>query len=168
MFNTSEIVAGATVDGDDGDSTHHKRSDRNYMDRNSGTPSSSNQDGNPLLPLPPQNAWIKGRNKESQVSKSQNPYNMIPPRALPEPRGDTIKDVRFGDGGQMVPIVPSRELDLDVEDLDIPWSDLVLKERIGAGNLSMLIMIILLNVDFCVVDVMPVSQLLFISLYSLN
>ncbi|KAF2289763.1 hypothetical protein GH714_038523 [Hevea brasiliensis] len=36
--------------------------------------------------------------------------------------------------GQLVSSKTSNELSLDVEDLDIPWSDLVLKERIGAGS----------------------------------
>ncbi|XP_027066037.1 serine/threonine-protein kinase CTR1 [Coffea arabica] len=135
---------GATVE-DDGDSTYHKQSDRNYMDRNSGTPSSSNQDEI-------QNPWIKGRLKESQVSKFPNAYNIMgstnmalsaqhipsfghrPPRALPGPRMDAIKDPRFVDRGQLVPMATSGELNLDVEDLNIPWSDLVLKERIGAGS----------------------------------
>ncbi|KAL3536156.1 hypothetical protein ACH5RR_004617 [Cinchona calisaya] len=142
---------GATAD-DDGDSSYHKRTDKNYMDRNSGVPSSGNQHEIPLLPLPPQNAWIKGHNKASQVYKLPNPYNImgstnkalavqhVPPvgrmmsRALPEPRMDSIKDRRFVEGGQLVPVAPSGELILDVEDLDIAWSDLVLKERIGAGS----------------------------------
>ncbi|KAL3532046.1 hypothetical protein ACH5RR_005567 [Cinchona calisaya] len=140
-----DCSTGATVGGDDGDSAYQKPSDGSYMDRNSCTASPSNQDEMPVLPLPPQNARIKGHNEESQVSKPHNPYNIMgtsnighrdnrPPRALLEPRVDTIRDVRFGDGGQLVPIVPGRELDLDVEDLDIPWSDLVLKEKIGAGS----------------------------------
>lgn len=45
-----------------------------------------------------------------------------------DPRLDTGEDQRFREGR------PNCELTLDVEDLNIPWSDLVLKERIGAGN----------------------------------
>ncbi|XP_052172673.1 serine/threonine-protein kinase CTR1-like [Diospyros lotus] len=41
---------------------------------------------------------------------------------------------RFAKEGQIVPARPTEGLSLDVEDLDIPWSDLVLKERIGAGS----------------------------------
>ncbi|KAK9921163.1 hypothetical protein M0R45_029686 [Rubus argutus] len=47
---------------------------------------------------------------------------------------DTSKDSRFGEGVQQVPSKPSNELTLNVGDLDIPWSDLVLKEKIGAGS----------------------------------
>ncbi|KAI7996972.1 hypothetical protein LOK49_LG10G02222 [Camellia lanceoleosa] len=49
-----------------------------------------------------------------------------------DPRGDA-KDLRFVEGCQMVPRQPSKKLSLVVEDLDIPWSDLVLKKRIGSG-----------------------------------
>lgn len=154
------------------------------MDRNSGTPSSSNQDEISLLPLQPQNAGIKGHNKDLQVSKLPNPHNIMgsanmalavqhvppighrPPRALPEPRMDTVKDPRFVERCQVVPLATSRELHLDVEDLDIPWSDLVLKERIGAGNSFMLIKVTLLNVDICIREVMPVSKSLSRCLFS--
>ncbi|KAG6744133.1 hypothetical protein POTOM_052843 [Populus tomentosa] len=40
----------------------------------------------------------------------------------------------ISEGSQLVSGKTSDELSLDVEDLDIPWSDLVLKERIGAGS----------------------------------
>lgn len=35
---------------------------------------------------------------------------------------------------QPVPNRSNRELGLDGDDMDIPWSDLNIKERIGAGN----------------------------------
>lgn len=56
-----------------------------------------------------------------------------PVLALANQRVDTSKISRFSEGGQLVSNKTSNELSLDVEDLDIPWSDLVLKERIGAG-----------------------------------
>ena len=59
-----------------------------------------------------------------QDSSSQN---TIPPRTKDPPVG-------HGEGGQVAPSKPSNKIPLDVEDLDIPWSDLILKERIGAGN----------------------------------
>lgn len=52
---------------------------------------------------------------------------------LPDPRGNANKDVRFGEGGLLFQSKSSAELAYDVEDLKIPWGDLVLKERIGAG-----------------------------------
>ncbi|KAI4300418.1 hypothetical protein L6164_033801 [Bauhinia variegata] len=47
---------------------------------------------------------------------------------------DIIEGRRFTEGSQLVPSKPNRDLGLDMEDLDIPWSDLVLKERIGSGS----------------------------------
>lgn len=46
---------------------------------------------------------------------------------------DSVNSTMFLEGSQLLPSKPSKELGLDVEDLDIPWSHLVLKERIGAG-----------------------------------
>ena len=46
---------------------------------------------------------------------------------------ECVKNSRFGDGGHLVTSMPSHEFGLDVEDLNIPWNDLVIKERIGAG-----------------------------------
>ncbi|KAM2878207.1 hypothetical protein FF1_013830 [Malus domestica] len=60
---------------------------------------------------------------------------------IPETRGhrdgpkvDTITDSRFVEGVRLVPSKPSKELALNVGNLDIPWSDLVIKEKIGAGS----------------------------------
>ncbi|KAH9674828.1 serine/threonine-protein kinase CTR1 [Citrus sinensis] len=49
-------------------------------------------------------------------------------------RVDASKDLRFSESGQLVPGKPSKEFTFDVDDLDIPWNDLVLKEKIGAGS----------------------------------
>lgn len=54
-------------------------------------------------------------------------------------RADTVKDTRFlGGGGHVISSIPSEELALDVEEFNIPWNDLVLREKIGAGNLCLL------------------------------
>ncbi|XP_050122678.1 serine/threonine-protein kinase CTR1-like isoform X4 [Malus sylvestris] len=50
------------------------------------------------------------------------------------PKVDTITDSRFVEGVRLVPSKPSKELALNVGNLDIPWSDLVIKEKIGAGS----------------------------------
>ncbi|XP_054812621.1 serine/threonine-protein kinase CTR1-like isoform X2 [Prosopis cineraria] len=47
---------------------------------------------------------------------------------------DAIEGRWFVGGSQLVPGRPNIELGIDMEDLDIPWSDLVLKERIGSGS----------------------------------
>lgn len=60
------------------------------------------------------------------------------PLVLANPNADAIEGRRFVDGSQLVPNKPNIELGLDMEDLDIPWSDLVLKERIGSGISSSL------------------------------
>ncbi|KAH8505787.1 hypothetical protein Peur_044891 [Populus x canadensis] len=44
------------------------------------------------------------------------------------------KDSMFSEGSQLLSGKTSKELSLDGEDSDIPWNDLVLKERIGAGS----------------------------------
>lgn len=49
--------------------------------------------------------------------------------AMPDQRVDASRDSRFVDGGLLIP----KDVSLDIEDLKIPWSDLELKEKIGAG-----------------------------------
>lgn len=39
----------------------------------------------------------------------------------------------FNEANQSIMDYPSHEVDLDKEDLDIPWSELILKENIGTG-----------------------------------
>lgn len=107
--------------------------------------------------LPPKFVRPSAQNRDSQLIKSFNPSQNIlqstnnikdsmpkhvapvghrgvqPVLAYSDQRVDTVKDSRFPEGGQLVPSKPNKELSFDFEDLDIPWSDLVLKERIGAG-----------------------------------
>lgn len=59
---------------------------------------------------------------------------LIPTMAIPNPRVDPNRDPRFIGGNQVGPIRSNTELSLDVEDLDIPWDDLIIKEKIGAGS----------------------------------
>ncbi|KAK4345770.1 hypothetical protein RND71_035946 [Anisodus tanguticus] len=148
LFDDSS--AGAAADGDAG------QSERSFMDRNNAIPSSSNRDEISRLPLPPLNAWKKGRDKESQLFKMYNPPSMLNPMnmdkdlvlvkhvppvqedaqplmTLSHPRADTVKDTKFLAGGGHVS-GPSEELAFDVEEFNIPWNDLVLREKIGAGS----------------------------------
>lgn len=128
------------------------------MDRNNAVPSSSNRDEISQLPLPPLNAWKKGKDKESQFSKMYKPPSMLNPinmdkdlvlvKHVPPIRedaqplmasADTVKDTRFlAVGGHVVSSMLSEELALDVDEFNIPWDDLVLREKIGAGNLCLL------------------------------
>ncbi|OVA04645.1 Protein kinase domain [Macleaya cordata] len=79
----------------------------------------------------------------SSLDLVRDPMNHIPPNGHREiqaivpvnPRADMDRDLRFMQGSQLVPNSrSSSELSFDVEDLDIPWSDLDLKEKIGAGS----------------------------------
>ncbi|KAI3924157.1 hypothetical protein MKX01_029692 [Papaver californicum] len=47
---------------------------------------------------------------------------------VPDPRIDMNRDLRYMQGRS------SNDLSFDIEDLDIPWSELELKEKIGAGS----------------------------------
>ncbi|KAJ8532761.1 hypothetical protein K7X08_015650 [Anisodus acutangulus] len=139
--------AGAAVDGDAG------QTERNNIERNSAVPSSSNRDEISRLPVPPINAWKKGHDNDCQLPGIYNPQNilssmnmdrdMAPMKHVPPVgHGDTQPLMSLSDprerflegGGQLVPAKTSRDLALEVEDFVIPWEDLVLKERIGAGS----------------------------------
>ncbi|KAL6145730.1 hypothetical protein ACLB2K_056415 [Fragaria x ananassa] len=72
---------------------------------------------------------------QQTMLKDQIPLKRIPPIGHRDiSRLDTSRDSRFGEGLQVVPGKPNKELTFDVDDLDIPWSELALKERIGAGS----------------------------------
>ncbi|XP_059667494.1 serine/threonine-protein kinase CTR1 isoform X2 [Cornus florida] len=106
-FQALDIVFDESSTGDAGDSIYPKQSDRKCM------PSSSNNNESSQLPLPSRVAWPITRDRDPQRFESYS---------------------RFMEGGQLNPSKPSKELTLDVGDLDIPWSDLVLKESIGTGS----------------------------------
>lgn len=132
------FVTGAAVDGDAG------QIDRNNIERNSAVPSPSDHDEISRLPVPP--IRKKGHDKDCQLTSVYNPQNILSSTNMdrdmahmnlvrPVGHGDIGNDMRFLEGGsQLVPAKTSRDLALDIEDFDIPWEDLVLKERIGAGN----------------------------------
>lgn len=65
--------------------------------------------------------------------KHKRPAGIPTPLALTNTNDDMIEGKRFVEGSQLIPSKPTRELTLDMEDLDIPWSDLVLREKIGSG-----------------------------------
>ncbi|XP_068658828.1 serine/threonine-protein kinase CTR1-like [Aristolochia californica] len=59
----------------------------------------------------------------------------IPPLfALSAQRAVKGKDIRLMESSQVLPTKTDSESALQIDDLDIPWSDLALKERIGAGS----------------------------------
>ncbi|KAI4349019.1 hypothetical protein L6164_009675 [Bauhinia variegata] len=141
------------------DSNSAELFDGKYKDRNNlrSIPNDSNKTSR--LPLHPQVLYPSTQDQGSETFKSCNlPQNIVDstamgkdimPFKLNRPVGhkdiqsslvltnsnvDVIEGRRFTEGSQLVPSKTSRELGLDVEDFDIPWSDLVLKERIGSGS----------------------------------
>ncbi|KAF9598701.1 hypothetical protein IFM89_029951 [Coptis chinensis] len=59
---------------------------------------------------------------------------VLPSIAVSNPGVATSRDPRFIRGSLAVPNDSGTELSLDAEDLDIPWNDLNIKEKIGAGS----------------------------------
>ncbi|XP_022747277.1 serine/threonine-protein kinase CTR1-like [Durio zibethinus] len=137
-----DASAGATMDEENpGFSLYPKKIDKIGTGRNNLVQISSIMDDISQLPLPPKIARPTAHDRDSQYSQSiiqsKNPLKRISPighRDLLRATGDATKDLRFVEGSQLIPSKPSRELALEVDDFDIPWSDLVLKEKIGAGS----------------------------------
>ncbi|XP_042479023.1 serine/threonine-protein kinase CTR1-like [Macadamia integrifolia] len=143
-----DASADSTINHEDAiESACHKLFDRQNTDGNI-SPHANDNDETFWSPLPQTAAWqnTQYRDSPSQDSfkPSQNviisehfvgdPVQIAPNGHLDVQWADATKDLRFIEGSQLVPSKPSSELSLDVEGLDIPWSDLVLKERIGAGS----------------------------------
>lgn len=101
---------GTVADGDAG---------RQRMDVHRDVPSSS--DSNEIL-------------DREQLFESCNPHTIIGSTNMVKDTDPRKHFPPVGRRGNMVPIKPSNKLSLEGEDLDIPWSDLVLKERIGSGS----------------------------------
>lgn len=83
------------------------------------------------------------KDRDSQLFKTCNPaQNILHSTAMVKDpaigrrevmRVESSKNSRLFEGKQLIPSKPSKDLTLDIDDLDIPWCDLELKERIGAG-----------------------------------
>ncbi|CAL1373072.1 unnamed protein product [Linum trigynum] len=106
----------------------------------------NNETSQPLLP--PRATRTGGQDRSLQPPKvynpaqSKQPSNMLkdhtPIKHVP-PTGQHLlsvssSDARFSEGSQLISGRPSKDLSLEAEEFDIPWTDLVLKERIGAGS----------------------------------
>ncbi|KAK6942659.1 hypothetical protein RJ641_028036 [Dillenia turbinata] len=154
VFDEPLAVAGTDED-DAGDSVYIRQSNRKAIERNdlSSLPFSNNDTSQ--MPLVPKLAWQTSHDRDiklfetcdppknmissASMVKDPNVLKHIPPHRDSQPfaifsgqRVDKVKDSRFFDGGQLVLNIPCNTLDM--EGLEIPWSDLVLKERIGAGS----------------------------------
>ncbi|CAL5350797.1 unnamed protein product [Camellia sinensis] len=126
---------GIVFDGDAGDLMYPKQSDRQCMDRHSPVPSSSNSNKIPLLPLPSEGTLENAHDGDLLLFQSCNAHPIVSStNMVKDPIPLKHKDLRFVDGSQRVPIQLSKEVSLHLEDFDIPWSELILKERIGAGS----------------------------------
>ncbi|KAK8280233.1 hypothetical protein V6Z12_D09G162300 [Gossypium hirsutum] len=113
-----DAPAGTTRDDENpGFSLNPKKLGKIGTERNNLVQISSNMDDISQLPLPPNIA-------------QPTAYN----RVFSDVLRDAAKDSRFAKGSQLVPHKPRKKVALEVGDLDIPWSDLILKERIGAGS----------------------------------
>ncbi|XP_022743313.1 serine/threonine-protein kinase CTR1-like isoform X2 [Durio zibethinus] len=138
-----DAPAGTTTDEENpGFSLYPKKLGKIGTDRNNLVEISSKQ-----LPLPPNIARPTDHDRDSHYSESitlskniikkrisKLGHRDLPVLVLSDPMGDATKDSRFAEGSQLVPSKRSKELFLEVDDLDIPWSDLVLREKIGAGS----------------------------------
>ncbi|XP_057499743.1 serine/threonine-protein kinase CTR1-like isoform X1 [Actinidia eriantha] len=148
-----DSFTGTVFDGDARDLMYPTHSDRQFIDIRSHMPSSSSNSKISQFPFPTEGTMTNAHGRDLQlpqttISSSNIVKDPLPPRHIPpighrevqplmglsDLRGNAVKDLRFVEGGQRVPVNPSRELSFDVEFFDIPWGDLVLKERIGAGS----------------------------------
>ncbi|KAG9459098.1 hypothetical protein H6P81_003606 [Aristolochia fimbriata] len=82
---------------------------------------------------PSQSPFIKDSIRAKPIQRTER--REIPPLfALSAQRVGKGKDIRLMESSQVLQSIADNDLALEVDDLDIPWSDLVLKERIGAGS----------------------------------
>jgi serine/threonine-protein kinase CTR1 len=80
-----------------------------------------------MLCNPPQNIT-----DSTTVAKYPPPLKNKRPVAIAN--DEVIEGRRFIEASQLLPSKPSRDVAFDMEDLAIPWNDLVLKEKIGSGT----------------------------------
>lgn len=153
------VLSGSAAEGEESAkfSMYRKPSNKMGTERNNPVQFSTNISES-QLPLPPKGGRTSGHDRDFELFKSCNPTqnmthstNMVkdpnplkhiqpighrdaqPGLSSIDQRVDASKDLRFTESGRLVPGKPSKEFTFDVDDLDIPWNDLVLKEKIGAG-----------------------------------
>ncbi|CAJ1887772.1 unnamed protein product, partial [Sphenostylis stenocarpa] len=111
--------------------------ERQYRDRSPGsTPNDNNK--NSRVPSEQQTNHPSAHDRGSKTFKSGNPpQNDVEPTLTSK---DSLPLKHNSPGHRdtrtrlLMSSKPSREFSLDMEDLDIPWTDLVLKGRIGSGS----------------------------------
>ncbi|TKY62038.1 Serine/threonine-protein kinase CTR1 [Spatholobus suberectus] len=119
------------------DSGSAEQYERQYRDRNPG-PIPIDDNRSSLVPLHPQAYHPSTHDRGSETFKSGNPSENI---VEPTTTGKDSLPLKHNRPGHrdtqtrlLIPSKPTREFALDMEDLDIPWTDLVLKGRIGSGS----------------------------------
>ncbi|KAK7244969.1 hypothetical protein RIF29_39798 [Crotalaria pallida] len=149
------ILGWIVTDGDSGFSIPEQL-DGKCRDRNNPRPMPKDSNKSSLIPLHPQAYHPSPHDQGSETIKSWNLVQNIvestgkgplplkhnrpghrdiqTPLVLTNSNVDVIEGRGFVEGSQLIPSKPTRYFTLDMEDLDIPWSDLVLKERIGSGS----------------------------------
>ncbi|XP_061368711.1 serine/threonine-protein kinase CTR1-like isoform X1 [Gastrolobium bilobum] len=138
------------------DNSAAEQFDGKCKDRNNPRPTSSDSSRSSQLPVHPQVSHPSAHDQSSETYKAcyppqntvdstkvgkyppplkhKRPVGLQTQLALTNSNDDIIKSGRFVEGNQLIPSKPTRELTFDMEDLDIPWCDLVLKEKIGSGS----------------------------------
>nr|KYP73796.1 Serine/threonine-protein kinase CTR1 [Cajanus cajan] len=131
----------AAVSNEDSGFSISEQFDAKCKDRNNTRPISTESNRSSHLPLHPQDS-TPGTHEQDLTTvgkypppiKHKRPVGIPTPLAFPNTNDDMIEGKRFVEGSQLIPNKSTRELTLDMEDLDIPWSDLVLREKIGSGS----------------------------------
>ncbi|KAE9612462.1 putative protein kinase TKL-CTR1-DRK-2 family [Lupinus albus] len=117
VFDNSS--AGAVTGGDSGFPIPDQFEGK-YKDRNHARQLTNDSNRSSYLPLHQQVSHSNTHNQDFETTFAKDP--------------PLIKHKHPPIGGQLNPSKPTREIALDMEDLDISWSDLALKERIGSGS----------------------------------
>ncbi|KAK7378753.1 hypothetical protein VNO80_04200 [Phaseolus coccineus] len=119
------------------DSGVAEQHERQYRDRNPG-PIPNDNNRSSLVPPQPQAYRPSAHDRGSETFKSGNPPQNVVKPSLTSKDSLPLKHNRPGHRDTQTRLLisskPSREFSLDMEDLDIPWTDLVLKGRIGSGS----------------------------------
>ncbi|XP_045813379.1 serine/threonine-protein kinase CTR1-like isoform X1 [Trifolium pratense] len=122
--------------------------DAKCNERNNLRPISTDSNRSSQLPLYPQVSLLSIHDQASETYMSCNPPQNItdstnvgkypPPLKHKRPvaiaNDEIIEGRRFIEASQLIPSKPTRDIAFDMEDLAIPWNDLVLKEKIGSGS----------------------------------
>ncbi|CAN1134919.1 Serine/threonine-protein kinase CTR1 [Linum perenne] len=129
-----DISAGIPTSDDD-----HKFPNSNEVSQPLLPPRGGRTGGQDKNPQPPKVYTPPQSIQQSNMLKNHTPIKHLPPTgqhllSAPAQRFEASSDARFSEGSQLISGRPNKELSLEVEDFDIPWSDLELKERIGAGS----------------------------------